>query len=293
MKKSVIGCLILCAVILVPAMNLPAAMASINSQNWMGAIVRNGYDDFYGTFVTAYEEGKTARLAVNVYNDYFVQLNVSAVKVGFDWGTNYTSSECSMDTPSVISPYQSHVFIAEFQLPPVSSASNLVTHGYTIYVELVNSTSGSKRIMDTWTGSGSNFAIFSSDQADAYSYKEEVEAYPSSTYYNIQFLTAEARELIMRSSVAKSMGSHYYVLGDFNSSKTYYKNSLDFMQQAWSNETEKWSTFENSLADLLKGAGNLLMYQGYAWLLFAFGFLLMSIGVLVYLVRKRPTPKPA
>jgi hypothetical protein len=292
MRKTIIGCVILCAVFLAPAMNLHAVMASINSQNWMSTIVRNGYDEFYGTYVTAYEEGRTARLAVNVYNDYYVQANVSAVKVGFDWGSNYTSSECSMNTPSVISVYQSHIFIVEFQVPPVSSASNLVTHGYTIYVELVNSTSGNKRIMDTWTQSGSNFAVFSSDQAEAYAYKQEIEAYPS-TSSGIPFLTAEARELIVRSSVAKSMGNHYYVLGDFNSSKTYYKDSLDFMQQAWSNETEKWSTFENSFADLLKGAGNLLMFQGYAWLIFAFGFLLMSVGVLVYLVRKRPVPKPA
>jgi hypothetical protein len=63
------------------------------------------------------------------------------------------------------------------------------------------------------------------------------------------------------------------------------------MQQAWSNETGTWSTFENSFADLLKGGSNLLMFQGYAWLLFGIGFLLIGVGLLVYLVRKRPQPK--
>jgi uncharacterized membrane protein YczE len=39
------------------------------------------------------------------------------------------------------------------------------------------------------------------------------------------------------------------------------------------------------------------MMQGYAWLIFAIGFLIMSFGVLIYLTRRRtpapPTPKPA
>jgi hypothetical protein len=71
----------------------------------------------------------------------------------------------------------------------------------------------------------------------------------------------------------------------------YYKDSLDYIEQAWSNETDKWSTFENSLVDLLKGGGNLLTFQGYAWLLFGIGFLIISIGALIYLSRKRPQPK--
>jgi hypothetical protein len=292
MRRTILVCMMLYSLILISAVRMPAAQASINNYNWIGAVVRNSYDTFYGTTVTAYEEETAANLVVNVYNEYSgTPINVSAVKVGFDWGTNYTSSECSTDTPFVISSLQSHVFTINFTLPSTSFTSNLVVHSYTIYVEHVNSTSGNKRIVGAWTQIGSGFAVFSSDQKNAYNYRKEVEAYPSTPSGGIPFLTAEARELILRSSVAKSVASDSYLRGDFSSASNYYSDSLTFMQQAYSNETEKWSTFENALADILKGSGNLLTFQGYAWLLFGTGFLLVSIGVLVYLARKRPEPK--
>ena len=294
MKWAAIGCIIVCAVFLVSAVNMPAANAAINNFNWIGAVTRNNYDDFYGTSITAYAEGTFADLVVNVYNDYGyygVPINVSAVKVGFDWGVNYTSGECSIDNPFSVSSQQSHVFTINLTVPSASLASNVVVHSYTVYVEQVNSTSGNKRIVDTWTQSGFGFVVFSTDQADAYNYRKQVEIYPSSVYYGIPIITAKGRELVLKSNVAKSMGSDAYTRGDFSKAKVYYKDSLDYIEQAWSNETDKWSTFENSLVDLLKGGGNLLTFQGYAWLLFGIGFLIISIGALIYLSRKRPQPK--
>jgi hypothetical protein len=294
MKWTAIGCIIVCAVFLVSAVNMPAVNAAINNFNWIGTVTRNNYDGFYGLYITAYEEGTSADLVVNVYNDYSyygVPINVSAVKVGFDWGVNYTSSECSIDNPSSVSSQQSHVFTIGFTVPSALLASNLVTHSYTIYVEHVNSTTGNKGIVGTWTQSGSSFVVFSSDQADAYDYKKQVESYPSSTSFGLPIITANGRELMLKSNVARSLGSDAYTRGDFSKAKQYYKDSLDSIQQAWSNETEKWSTFENSLADLLRGGGNLLTFQGYAWLLFGIGFLLISIGALVYLLRRRPQPR--
>jgi hypothetical protein len=270
--------------------------AAISNFNWIGAITRNNYDDFYGTSITAYAEGASAGLVVNVYNDYGyygTPINVSAVKVGFDWGVNYTSSGCSIDNPFSVSAHQSQVFTINFTVPSASIASNLIVHSYTVYVEHVNSTAGNKRIVDTWTQGGSGFVVFSADQADAYNYKKQVETYPSytSSYYSIPIITAKGRELMLKSNVARSMGSDAYMRGDFSKAKQYYKDSLDSIQQAWSNETEKWSTFENSIADLLRGGGNLLTFQGYAWLLFGIGFLFISIGALVYLLRKGTPPR--
>lgn len=295
MKWTAIGCIIVCAVFLVSAVNLPAVNAAISSFNWIGAVTRNSFDAFYGTSITAYTEGTSADLVVNVYNDYSyfgVPINVSAVKVGFDWGQNYSSSECSINKPFSVPSRQSHVFTINFTVPSASLASNLVVHGYTIYVEHVNSTTGNKRIVGTWTQSPSqpDFVVFSSDQADAYNYRKQVEAYPS-TYYGLPIITAKGRELVLESNVAQSMGSDAYARGDFSGAKQYYKDALDSIQQAWSNETDTWSTFENSFEDLLRGGGNLLTFQGYAWLLFGIGFLLISIGALVYLLRKRPQPK--
>jgi hypothetical protein len=278
---------------LVAALNTPVGRASINNYNWIPTVVRNQYDDFYGSLVTAYEENTSAFLVVSVSNDYYVgQLNVSAVKVGFDWGVNYTSSECSPDNPFGIASSQSHVFMINFTIPSALFASNLVTHRYTIYVESVNSTTGPKGIIIGWTTSGIGFAVFSTDQAAANEYKQQVNAYPTSNFNGIPFLTANARQLLQESNVAKTLASDSYKRGDFSKAAAYYKNSLDSIQQAWSNETSKWSTFEDAIASILQGGGNLLTMQGYAWLIFAVGFLIMSIGVLIFLARRRTPPPP-
>jgi len=292
MKTTITMCIVLCAVVLVAALNTPVGRASINNYNWISTVVRNQYDPFYGSSVTAYEENTSAFLVASVSNDYFVgQLNVSAVKVGFDWGVNYTSSECSLDNPFGIASSQSHVFAINFTVPSALFASNLLTHGYTIYVESVNSTTGPKKIVTSWTTNGNGFAVFSTDQAAANDYEQQVNAYPTSNLNGIPFLTANARQLLQESNVAKTLASDSYMRGDFSKAAAYYKNSLDSIQQAWSNETSKWSTFEDAIASILQGGGNLLTMQGYAWLIFAVGFLIMSIGVLIFLARRRTLPQ--
>ena len=164
---------VLCAVVLVIALKMPPAGASIGNYNWISSTARNEYDSFYGSYVTAYEENTSAFLVVSVSNDlYVVQLNVSAVKVGFDWGVNYSSSECSIDNPFGIASSQAHIFTINFTVPSALFASNLVTHGYTIYVESVNSTTGPKRIVTSWTMNGNAFAVFSTDQAAAHEYAQ-------------------------------------------------------------------------------------------------------------------------
>jgi hypothetical protein len=294
LKRIAIVCLIICAVILASAANMPNAHASIASYNWIGAIARNSPDAFYGVLITAYGENTTANLVVNVYNDRHFpdQINVSAVKVGFDWGQNYTSVECNITNPFVMPYGQSHVFSVTFTVPSVLLANNFVTHGYTIYVEQANSTSGNVQIISpTWTESGDGFAVFSSDQADAYNFKKQIAAYPTTTSINgFPILTAQARELIVQSNVAKTLADNDYMQGDFSGAKKYYGDSLNDIQGAFSNDTQQWSTIENALTNLIQGGAGLLMFQGYAWLFFGIGFLLMSIGVLVYLTRKRPKP---
>ncbi|UCH31246.1 MAG: hypothetical protein JSV05_07035 [Candidatus Bathyarchaeota archaeon] len=291
MKKAATFYIIFCTVVLIFTSILPTVRASINDHNWIGTTLRNDYDPFYGTSVTAYEEGKMAGLAINVYNDYSAanQVNVSAVIVGFDWGTNYTSDECNIDNPWAIRRYESKVFTMTFTVPSSSVASNLVTHSYIIYVEHVNSTTGNKEIVDTWTQSGHGFAVFSSDQATIHRLEREINAY--AYYQYVPVVMVNSRELLTMSRVAKSMGEHEYNVGNFNGAITHYQNALEFVQQAWSNETEKWSTFEDTFVSILRGSENLLLMYGYAWLIFGIGFLLISIGALVYLVMRARNSK--
>jgi hypothetical protein len=289
MRTVALFFMVFCALLILCAGIVSPVKASIGNINWIGATTRNEWDGFYGASVTAYKENSTASLVVSVYNSNYSlsQINVSAVKVGFDWGQNYTSTECSTSNPFPIVNYQSHVFAVTFTVPLVSSVSNFVTHGYTIYVEQVNSTTDPKRIVGQWMDSESGFAIFSADQAAAHDLVTQLDSYPS--YYF--FFTAKARELMAMSNVERSAAGDYYMRGSFNSAKIHYQNAITLIQQAYSNETQKFSGFEDAFAGLLKGGENLLNMQGYAWLLFGTGFLLISIGSLIFLSRKRPNPR--
>lgn len=293
MKLSIVVCITVCVILLASASRMPAAKASIASYNWIGALTRNSFDSFYGTSITAYAEETPALLVVNVYNDYYraVPMNVSAVKVGFDWGVNYTSSDSSTASPFSISFSQSHVFAVNFTVPSASLASNLVTHSYNIYVEHVNSTTGNKEIVGTSTQSGFGFVVFSSDQADAYSFNKQLQAYPTTSSIGLPLITATARQLVVQSNVAKTLASDAYTRGDFGTARQQYQVALQTIQEAWANETDEFSTFENSFAHLLNGGGDMLTFQGYAWLLFGVGFIMISVGALVYLLRKRPQPR--
>jgi hypothetical protein len=181
------------------------------------------------------------------------------------------------------------VFTITFRVPSTSAVSDFVTHSYTIYVEHVNSTSGAKKTVGSWTELGSGFVIFSADQAAAYNSKMELEATYPSYPYSIPILTAKGRQLLAESSAERTAASRYYTRGTFDSAKLHYQNALALVRQALSDETETWSSFEDLFAGLLRSGGNLLTMQGYAWLLFGIGFILISIGSLVYLMRKRPT----
>jgi hypothetical protein len=63
------------------------------------------------------------------------------------------------------------------------------------------------------------------------------------------------------------------------------------IENAWSNETGTISGFETALKDLIASGHNVLSMVGWGYALFGIGFILVGIGVLVYLVRKFGTPK--
>ena len=283
---------------LISMSTLGSVEASVSSHNWIGPTYR-GLDDFYGATIVAYETGSEATLVVSVYNDWWpgVPVNVSAVKVGFDWGINYSSTECSEASPVQMQWHESRVFTIAFTVPGTNVASNLVTHIYTIYVEHVNSTTGPKRIVDTWTEDGSSFAVYSADQAETQKVYQELEAWRDA-YTTPIYMPSEAKELWIKATVEENMADDAYEYGNFADAKTHYGNALNFTKEALTSEVDKTSSFEDALLDLIDSAGSYLSMQGWGFIVigigFGIGFLLMGIGVIVYLVRKsKPLPSKA
>jgi hypothetical protein len=225
MKKKIFLTYLLSILVLMIAMNMATVNASISTHNWIGPTYK-GSDSFLGTTVTAYKTGSTAKLVVNAYSDYYVgypyygykPVNVSAVKVCPDWNINYTSTEATLDSPTVIQPYQYHIFTINFTMPDTTIASNLIVHNYRIYVEHINSTAGAKKIVGTWTYSGSGFAVYSAEQADSMQIYQKYSGIPTPT-----FTSPEARILWTRTLVESSIGARSYGLGNFTDAKTHYQ----------------------------------------------------------------------
>jgi len=259
------------------------AHASITGHNWVGAVLREQTDSFLGYVSAGYETGSSAKLVVNVYNHLPKQMNISAVKVWFDWGINYTSTEADITNVYAMPTGTSHLFTVTFTVPDTTIASNLVKHSYRIYVEDVNATTGSKKKLNSNSPlSSSDFAVLSNTQATAIETNRELDKY--SGYY--LFMTAKARELSLMASGARTLGNNAYQRGDFSGAAANYEQALEFYQYAWSNETDSVSGFEQALKDLMTSGQGALNMVGLGYITFGIGWVFIGIGVIIYAIRK-------
>jgi len=253
--------------------------ASISMHNWIGATYE-GYDSFLGTSVIAYEAGAQAKLLVRVYSDYRVgppwqyhPVNVSAVKIWADWNINYTSTEVSEDSPIMVEPYQYRTFTIIFTIPNTTIASNLVAHNYQIYVEHVDSTTGAKRIVGTWTSSGSGLAVYSAEQSDCMKIHQKYAGMsaPTFTYPGAEVLWARA---MLESSIAE----RNYQVGNFTDAQTHFRSMDNLVAQAFDTEATKGS----ATADAATVEANAAMMQSYCYILLGLGLTLFGIGAIIY-----------
>jgi hypothetical protein len=307
--------------------SISPAKAQINAWTWLPPYVIRGYDDlFYNDYIAGYEAGSTATLNVPVYNNWMspYTMNVSAVKIGFDWNINYSSSEPSVSNPVQLLYDETHDFKISFTVPDTTVASNMWTHTYTIYVEWVNATGG---LIGSWTRDWSyvsyKFAVYSADQSDAVDSYSEYQSlhnnYPPSSFDNIQ-----AKLLATQAGTQADMGMVLYSRGDFTGAKTKIQTALDLYDQAFTTEGDWGTTYQGAElntslyeAEAAKATAeatmieanasqtqanaamkeaeasiitaNATINQSYAWMLFGVATVLFGVAAIVYAIRKPKT----
>ena len=265
------------------------AHASISSHNWVDALLKNETDSFLGYVIAGYQTGSTANLKINVYNHLTAKMNISAVYVSFDWGMNYSSTEANITQTLIyrLSPGMSHVFTITFTVPATTVASNLMTHSYVIYVDDVNPV-GTK-LHSNSPFYGSNFAVLFDDQATCIETSREISKY--SGYY--VFMTAEAKQLSLMASGAKTLADNAYQKGNFGVAATDYQDSLSLYQDAWGNETSIVSGFEKSLKAMIDTSSGAINMMGLGYVIFGLGWVFIGIGVIIYSIRKPKGTSPS
>ncbi len=248
---------------------IPANAQDISGFNWIGT-VRNGPDPFYGGNVVAYQTGDTATLAINfgvAPGDSTV--NVTKVTVSFDWGVNYTS----IGVPSIINPGVLRTFTITFTVPPTATATNLVIHSYNIFVEFKNVPSTGMRAR---TVSGSNFVVYSTDQASTMKYMQRLGGPTGSGYVFSTFHTSQASALAAQAASEANLGQSLYSSGDFANAKVHLANANNLLGNATSIEQSKSAALDLSI-----------ITAGYGSLLLGIGATLFGIAALLYLVQRR------
>lgn len=276
--------------------------AYISTYSWIAPLYR-GYDEFYGTSVTAYRTGTTAQLLVGVYNDWYgyPNITVTAVKVWFDWNVNYSSTE----TPYVMEPDEQHNFMINFTVPSTDVASNLIPHKFKIYVEFTYDT-----LKDYWTYSPwEMFAVYSEEQADARELHEEIKDF---RYMYPVFISSGARTSWFKAQMEFRVGEAAYRHGDFLDAKTHYETARSLYYQSIDNEAEKGIILEDALVSLMNSTAHMSetltdlknpltnvmnsmvetsRMQAQAFLILSVGIfagmILIGIGVVIYALAKR------
>jgi len=260
------------------------------SWKWLGYAFF-GYDSFLQANVYAYEFNSTATLSVTVYNDYVSgrPLNISALKVGMDWGTNYTSALTSLGTPYVIPWQESRVVPIIFTVPSQAVVSNRVQYSYTIYLEAVNSTTvGGKRIV-VWDKlfAGTNFAVYSSDQVSAQQTMRIVNELLDAIS-DMELNSSKAKLLVTKAENETFVAGILYGQGDFAGARTHYNTALSLANQALAAEEDKGVGFDEAQVDLIKAQAKAIEavanYQNglsSMWVLIGVGVVLFGIGYII------------
>jgi len=272
---------------------------SIQWWRWSGAAF-TGFDAFYAEDIVAFKEGTSAVLFVSVKNDYSPtkSINVSAVKVGFDWGTNYTSTQASQVTPVVMQPDEIRVFTISFTVPNASDVSNLYLHDYKIYVEHINATTGLKKIVGTWVKYSYTvdyfFAIYSTDQAQAREMSQIISGMSMPS-----FNSTSAKLYWNKATNETTLGGILYNQGDFAGAKSHYATAMSLRNQAFSAEQTTTGGLQDAqlavlqaqarsldaTASYLNGLGSMWILIGVAAVLFAIGYIIRGFGTL-----RKPAP---
>lgn len=282
MMKKTLGMLAFVALIsMVMILSKPAEATITGTPLWTNPARRNYTDGYYGAVNVAYNQGATAVLLIMIRNNIGTDAYFS-VKVKMDWAAaNATSADY------MIKDGDSYTFEVQITIP--SNVSNLYTHTYTIY-SLYRFGPGNDWSLDD-VDSNSGFVVYSPDQSAANSLIMELNAYPS--YSFAPFLSsAKARELMTNASLESNLGDQSYARADFTGARTHYQNALDNTEEAFTADTDYLSNFETAVVGLVSAGQTFLSFQGWAFFVAAIGFLLMGVGVIVYLVRRSKPSAP-
>jgi len=254
------------------------------SYSWIGAAYR-GYDPFYDATVYAYEENTKAILSITISANSTHQLNVSSVRITFDWADgiyngSYADEVISPENILIIPEGEKRIVGIEIDIPSTSVVSNLYLHSYTILVEHLNATSPPTETQSI-TETKYDFAVYSADQADARDLYARVQTVRGPT---VNFTSSRAKMLVYKAQNETSTGNMTYTHGDFAGAETHYEAALTLYNSAYVAE-ETFSVTDEDLSvnatkvEIQLDEARIKQVESWASMVFSVGTTLTLFGV--------------
>jgi hypothetical protein len=275
-----------------------------------------GADPYFGTSsnVVGYREGIGWNFTLGWTNWYAAPINITAIRVYFTWGANYTYRFA----PIKIDPGQTRIFKVGNITASVAEASEFWTHSYSIYIHHVNSTTAPYGEVTTpspfapaspiWIHYGSNFIVLSADHLDCLSLWAKLEADLGSGTVTTMMVPTPTQPaatkfyvLMQQASLEFNMGLQLLETGIFSTAKTHLQNADGLYTQALTEWDQRGTALEDAEVNNTRSDTSLnlatataAVVNAYGWLLFGLGWTFIGIGVIIYGWKKpKASPPPS
>lgn len=264
-----------------------------------------GPDMFYDTSypydtIVGYLEETRWNFTTSWINHNPSPINVSAIRIYFDWGKNYTYS---FSTPLQIMPGNTQTFQISNMTPSIGEAPELWTHQYTVYIDHVNSTSPPyENLFPIWVYGNDDFAVLSADHLECLKIFTKFGIFATSmsggwppVMTDLPNIT-ETQVLFTKLFMKLQQSMQYYQMGLFDTTKTHLQEADTFMTEALNSWNETGTAMEdanmgqkNAEANYHNALANSSLVNAYGWLLFGLGWVFIGIGIIIYGARKPKT----
>jgi len=265
-----------------------------------------GYDTYYGSYIIAYLEGTYWNFSLRYTNwDWAARtINVSAIRIYFDWGKNYTHK---FSAPISIKYGETRTWTISNMTPSVEDAGELWTHEYQIYVHHVNSTGHEQELI--YGPSGEEFAVLSTDHLACLNiwmkYSMFFGSGPTLMSDGSPFFTnvTAAQVNFTQAMLEFQLGAQIFEAGVFGDARSHLERGDSYFNSAlaaWSQRgtamedaatahLNSETNYNNALADATKKQADSSMVNSIGWLLFGLGWVFIGFGIIIYGARKPKT----
>lgn len=254
---------------------------AITEKTWLNpAFV--GEDDSTGVSnMVGYVEGTNWNLSLIWSNPYIYQVNVSSIRVFFEWGKNYT---WRYSTPMGIKSSATQTFNIYNATPSTEEIPEYIAYRYTVYIDTVDGAGVPLASIEAgdWPP---YFEVLSSDHLACLNIIAKLSASGFPTIPTSNDIT-RVNFLLKQADIEYEQGRRLFLSHAYVSAKPHLENADSLYTQALNAWNIIGSNNENVTTNNQIAMGNATLNISYAWMFFGIGWILIGIGVIVYSARK-------